>query len=57
MSKTYEVTVTLRTGEEPVEVVYCSNPCEAITLAMDKWGELSVSGYVVEENEDSDGED
>lgn len=52
----YEVTVTLRTGEEPVEVVCCSNPCEAIVIAMDRWGELSVSAYVVEENEDSDGE-
>lgn len=57
MSNRYEVTVTLRTGEEPVEVVYCSSPCEAITVAMDRWGELSVGAYVVEENGDSGGED
>ena len=56
MNNGYEVTVTLRTGEEPIEIVYCSNPCEAITLAMDRWGELSVGGYVIEENEDSDGD-
>lgn len=57
MSNRYEVTVILRTGEEPIETVYCSNPCEAITVAMNRWGELSVGGYVVEENEDSGGED
>lgn len=42
----YEVTVTLRTGESPIEVVYCSNPCEAILLAMDRCGELVCYGVI-----------
>lgn len=54
MSNRYEVTVTLRTGEEPIEIVYCSNPCEAIVLAMDRWGELSVSGHIEGMESESD---
>lgn len=54
MSNRYEVTVTLRTGEYPIETVYCSSPTEAIEQAMARWGELSVSGDV--EGWNSDGE-
>lgn len=54
MSNRYEVTVTLRTGECPIEVVYCSTPTEAIQCAMARWGELSVSGHI--ESEESDGD-
>lgn len=55
MSNRYVVSVTLRTGEEPIEVVYCSSPHEAITLAMDRWGEVSVGGRI--EGMESDGEE
>ena len=54
MSNRYEVTVTLRTGECPIEIVYCSSPTEAIEQAMDRWGELAVDGEI--EGLDSDGD-
>ena len=54
MSNRYEVTVTLRTGECPTEIVYCSSPTEAIEQAMDRWGELGVSGDVEGWNSEGD---
>lgn len=46
----YEVTVTLRTGESPIEVVYAYTPAEACELACDRWGELACYG-VIEDDE------
>lgn len=54
MNGRYEVTVTLRTGECPIEVVYCSTPTDAIEQAMDRWGELSVGGEIEGWNSDTE---
>lgn len=42
----YEVTVTLRTGESPIEVVWCSTPTEALELACNRWGKLAYRGVI-----------
>lgn len=48
----YEVTVTLRTGESPTEVVWCSTPTEALELACDRWGELACCGVIEGEGDE-----
>ena len=50
-SERYSVSVTLRTGESPIEVVYAESPFQAIDIALDRWGELAVEVDVTIENE------
>lgn len=50
-SERYSVSVTLRTGESPIEVVYAEFPLQAIDIALDRWGELAVEAHIVTENE------
>lgn len=51
ISKYYTVSLTLRTGESAIEVVYAVSPFQAIDIALDRWGELAVVADVVIENE------